>query len=146
MILRVIIFHRQYVVCLSCGKSEICSILFKHKSSLCDDASLPSNIKALKQSRYQTYCSELEISWKLISYIYKNTTLHVLVIFGCFVIIKDILILGHFFVAAVHVHHRDIRLSVYFHLRKINTRKAITASFVGKMIFIHVKHTFCYKA
>ena len=137
MILRIIIFHRQYVVCLSCGKSEICSILFKHKSSLCNDASLPRNKKALKHSRHQTNCSELEISWKLICNIY---------CFGHLWMFRDhkgYLKCWAIFLFQLSMCTTAIRLSVYFHLRKINTRKAITASFVGKMIFHHVKHKFC---
>ena len=78
---------------------------------LYNDASLPSDKNALKNSRHQTNCSELKINLKLICY--KNTTFLVLVIFGCFAIIKIYLKCWTTFFSAVHVHNYDTFLSVF---------------------------------
>ena len=58
--------------CLSCGKSEICSILFKYKCCVmthpCQVIKWHWNIQDIK-------LIAPNLTWKLICYIYKNTTL-----------------------------------------------------------------------
>ena len=56
-------YHISSTLCYLSFMRQIRNLFnFIQTQMLCDDTSLPSNKMALKHSRYETNCSELEIS------------------------------------------------------------------------------------